>query len=101
MTNKAALVTVSAQQRSVLERLVRARTVAQHVAERCRIVLGSADGLANIEQADELCVDRQRVRRWRVRWVGALVNHLPAKNTGRVGFGVRWQASRSRRCSAA
>ncbi|MCR4338851.1 MAG: helix-turn-helix domain-containing protein [Gemmatimonadaceae bacterium] len=71
MTSRAVFVTVSAQQRSVLERLVRARTVAQHVVERCRIVLGSADGLPNIEQADELGVDRQRVRRWRVRWAKA------------------------------
>ena len=71
MTSEATVVTVSAQQRSVLERLVRSRTVAQHVGERCRIVLVSAAGATNIEQAEEIGVDRQRVRRWRVRWASA------------------------------
>ena len=71
MAGKAMVVTVSARQRTVLERLVRTRTLAQQLAERCRIVLGCAAGQLNIEQADELGVDRQRVRRWRVRWAKA------------------------------
>ena len=71
MAGKTTLVTVSRRQRAVLERLVRTRTLAQHLAERCRIVLGSAEGRMNIEQADALGVDRQRVRRWRVRWARA------------------------------
>ena len=48
------------RQRRVLERLVRTRKLAVRLAERCRIVLGSADALTNLEQADELRVDRQR-----------------------------------------
>jgi putative transposase len=71
MAGKAKVVTVSARQRAVLERLVRTRTLEQQLAERCRIVLGSAEGEINIEQADKLGVDRQRVRRWRVRWAKA------------------------------
>jgi len=71
MAGKAMIVRVSARQRGVLEQLVRTRTLEQHFAERCRIVLGSADGEINIEQADKLGVDRQRVRRWRVRWAKA------------------------------
>ena len=68
MAGRTTLVTVSGRQRTLLERLVRTRTLAQHLAERCRIVLGSAEGRTNIAQADALGVDRQRVRRWRVRW---------------------------------
>jgi putative transposase len=68
MTGRASRVSVSVRQRAMLERLVRTRTLAQHLAERCRIVLASAEGRANLAQAAALGVDRQRVRRWRVRW---------------------------------
>ena len=68
MAGRALRVGVSAMQRAVLEQLVRTRTLAQHLAERCRIVLGSADGRPNLDQAATLGVDRQRIRRWRVRW---------------------------------
>lgn len=68
MAGKAKPLSVTVRQRDVLERLVRTRTLAQHLAERCRIVLGSADGRPNVHQALDLGVDRQRIRRWRVRW---------------------------------
>lgn len=68
MAGRASRVGVSAMQRAVLEQLVRTRTLAQHLAERCRIVLGSADGRPNLDQAAALGVDRQRIRRWRLRW---------------------------------
>ena len=71
MPGKTTLVTLTARQRTLLERLVRTRTLAQHLAERCRIVLGSADGRMNVAQADALGVDRQRVRRWRCRFAKA------------------------------
>jgi transposase len=32
------------------------------------MILMSAEGISNIEQARRLGVDRQRVRRWRTRW---------------------------------
>jgi hypothetical protein len=60
---------VTERQRGVLERLIRTRTLAQHFAERCRIVLGAATGKTDFAQAAALGVDRQRVRRWRARWV--------------------------------
>lgn len=71
MGGNAVPVTVSARQRLVIERLVRSRKLALCLAERCRIVLGSADGRTNLEQADRLGVDRQRVRRWRSRFASA------------------------------
>lgn len=64
-------VTVTTSERRLLEPLARAKTAPQRLVERCRIVLLSAEGWANEAQADELGIDRQRVRRWRHRWAGA------------------------------
>lgn len=64
-------VTVTASERRILEPLARAKTAPQRLVERCRIVLLSAEGLANETQADELGIDRQCVRRWRHRWAKA------------------------------
>lgn len=71
MGKKAARVTLTSKQRAVLEPLARARTAPQRLVERCRIVLLSAEGRDNEDQAAELDVDRQRVRRWRTRWAKA------------------------------
>ncbi|MBK8012908.1 MAG: helix-turn-helix domain-containing protein [Deltaproteobacteria bacterium] len=71
MGKRSVSVEVTPKQRAVLEPLTRAKVAPQRLVERCRIVLMSAEGRNNEEQADELGVDRQRVRRWRVRWVGA------------------------------
>lgn len=62
---------VSAAQRAVLEGLVRAYTTPQHIAQRARIVLMSAEGRTNVDQAATLGTDTQRVRRWRRRWADA------------------------------
>ncbi len=64
-------VVVTAVQEAALERLVRAYTTPQHVAQRARIVLMSAKGKLNVDQAGELHTDTQRIRRWRRRWAGA------------------------------
>lgn len=68
MAHAKGVVVVTAAQRAVLERLVRAYTTPKHIVERARIVLMSADGLLNVQQADELGIDPQRIRRWRRRW---------------------------------
>ena len=64
-------VTVTASERRILEPLARAKAAPQRLVERSRIVLLSAEGLANETQADELGIDRQCVRRWRHRWARA------------------------------
>jgi len=71
MGGESITVVLTARQRKVLEGLVRAKLTPQQLAERCRIVLMSAEGRFNAHQANELGVDRQRVRRWRRRWAGA------------------------------
>jgi transposase len=68
MADETTGVAVSAQVREILERLKRAKKTSQELAERARIVLLSAGGLNNRQQARQLGVDRQRVRRWRGRW---------------------------------
>ncbi len=66
---RAVQITVSERQRSTLDAWSRNRACAPYrVVERSLIVLMSADGTPNIEQARRLGVDRQRVRRWRTRW---------------------------------
>jgi hypothetical protein len=64
-------VTVTTRQRGILEPLARAKAAPQRLVERCRIVLLSAERRTNDAQADELGIDRQRVRRWRHRWARA------------------------------
>jgi putative transposase len=71
MKTQAVAVTVSKQQRRILEELRHAGGTPQKLALRCRVILLSADGETNIDQGDLLDVDRQRIRRWRKRWAAA------------------------------
>ncbi|NEP03360.1 MAG: helix-turn-helix domain-containing protein, partial [Symploca sp. SIO2E9] len=50
--------------------------------ERCEIVLMSAEGVNNREQARRLSVDYQRVRRWRQRWAAAYPGLNEAEEAG-------------------
>lgn len=71
MRTRSVTVALTARQRLVLEPLSRAKSAPQQLVERCRVVLMSADGRENADQAEALGVDRQRVRRWRHRWAKA------------------------------
>ncbi len=68
MRARSVAIDVTLRQKKVLEALIRAKTTAQQLAERCRIVLMSAEDRDNAAQAADLGIDRQRVRRWRRRW---------------------------------
>jgi len=69
---RAVEIAVSQRQRAILEKWVRAKAQTPYrLVERSRIILLSAIGVTNIEQAHRLDVDRQRVRRWRARWAKA------------------------------
>lgn len=82
---KSVRVVVSTRQRRVLEDVVATKLAPQQLVERCRIVLMSAEGVDNDDQADELCVDRQRVRRWRHRWAKAREALVAAEDDGATG----------------
>jgi len=71
MRMQSVTVTVTVRQRQVLEAVVRSKLAPQRLVERCRIVLMSAEGRENADQAANLGVDRQRIRRWRHRWAKA------------------------------
>lgn len=66
---RAVEITVSTRQRAILNRwtLNKADTP-YRLVERARLILMSADGVRNVEQARRLGVDPQRVHRWRARW---------------------------------
>ena len=67
---RASEVTLSDRQRVILEQLCRNKAdTPARLVERCTIILLSAEGVSNKEQGLRLGVDRQRVRRWRTRWV--------------------------------
>ena len=82
MPRKATVVAVSERQRAILEKMERARWTPRGRAERARIVVMSADGMASLEQARRLRVDRQRVRRWRNRWAEAQGRLAAAEKQG-------------------
>lgn len=82
MRTRSVIVVVTAKQREVLEAVVRMRLAPQQLVERCRIVLMSAEGRENANQARELGVDRQRIRRWRHRWARASEALAAAESEG-------------------
>jgi transposase len=69
MGRKAREVTVTELQRELLEGWIRNAAATPHrLVERCRVVLMSADGMKNRDQAERLGIHPQRVWRWRARW---------------------------------
>ncbi len=67
---RAPKVTLSDRQRVILEQWCRNKAdTPARLVERCTIILLSAARVNNEEQGLRLGVDRQRVRRWRTRWV--------------------------------
>ena len=67
---KAALLSLSKEEREALEKLVRRHSTPQQIALRGRIVLAAADGKGNSEIAREVGLGVDRVREWRMRWIG-------------------------------
>lgn len=82
MAGRSIAIEITPRQKTVLEALVRAKLTAQQLAQRCRIVLYSAEGQPNLHQAEALGVDRQRVRRWRYRWAAASSALMAAEQKG-------------------
>lgn len=82
MGKRSVEIAVTPRQRVLLERFTRSKKAAQPLVERCRVVLLSAAGRHNEAQAEELGVDRQRVRRWRHRWAHGMTSLLAAEAAG-------------------
>ncbi len=67
---KAALLSLSKEEREALEKLVCRHSTPQQIALRGRIVLAAADGKGKSEIAREVGLGVDRVREWRMRWIG-------------------------------
>lgn len=68
--------TLTDEETSVLRAWTRRRTTAQGLAQRARIILACAEGETNSTVADELCVSRVTVGKWRQRFVERRLNGL-------------------------
>jgi len=67
---KAAVLSLSKEEREALDKLVRRHGTPQQIAVRGRIVLAAAQGKGNSEIAREVGLGVDRVRQWRMRWIG-------------------------------
>src|SRR6266849_2558788 len=76
MWKAAHALTLSKNDRELLEALVRSGQTPQRAALRARIILGAADGRANHRLAHDLGISRPKVLRWRQRFAEAGVAGL-------------------------
>ena len=82
MGKRSVALAVTTRQRAILVGFLRTKKSAQQLVERCRVVLLSAMGRHNESQAEELGIDRQRVRRWRHRWASGMASLQVAETAG-------------------
>jgi transposase len=66
---KAQPISLTAEEQHALEELSRGRRVSVRLSERSKIILLAAQGMENIEIAQQLGMTRQKVARWRKRYL--------------------------------
>ena len=71
-----AVLVLSDEERSYLERQARRRRVARSISDRCRMILRCADGLTNKAVAIELGVHEHTVGKWRRRFLKERIEGL-------------------------
>jgi transposase len=64
-----AVLVLSDDERTTLERWVRRAKSSQALAVRCRIILACAEGLSNVEVSERVAVNRMTVGKWRSRFL--------------------------------
>ena len=69
MARRTAPITLSAEERDELERLIRSPSTPQLLARRARMIVMAADGVSVGETAQQLGVWRKGVSSWRARWL--------------------------------
>ena len=81
-------VELSPEQRTVLERLARQRSLPARVVERARIVLRAAEGLENRQIAQQMGMTPEKAARWRKRFleggIAALEKDAPRPGRSRA-----------------
>jgi hypothetical protein len=85
----AAPVDLSEEQRSVLERMARQRTLPARMVERAQIVLRAAEGMENQQIARQMGITPEKVARWWNRFLQARIAALQ-KDTPRPGRPAWW-----------
>jgi putative transposase len=71
MPGRARKLTITEQQQTILQTMVRSSTCAQAVAQRARMILLAFEGLFNEEIAERVGCERHAVGPWRRRWADA------------------------------
>ena len=71
-----AVLVLSDEERSYLERQARRRRVARSISDRCRMILRCADGLTNKAVAAEIGVHEHTVGKWRRRFLKERIEGL-------------------------
>jgi len=83
MNHPAQALSLTEEDRQVLERWVRAHTTSQQVVKRARIILLAAEGMSNSDIAREVGFSRPTVIEWRKRFVSEGVKTLTKIRPGR------------------
>ncbi len=91
-------ITLSPEQRTVLEYQARSRSLPVRVAERARIVLFAASGQQNQEIAAAMAITPKKVSRWRKRFLtlGLAGVNIPRQSRGLLGCEPLKAAERGR-----
>ncbi|RDH93837.1 MAG: IS630 family transposase, partial [endosymbiont of Seepiophila jonesi] len=66
--NSAVAIHLTPQEQTALQKNVRSRKTSIRLIERSKIILLAADGLSNIEIAEQLNISAHKVGRWRNRY---------------------------------
>lgn len=61
-------ITVTEQQRAILEQIIRRPTSAQRTVMRARIIMAASEGSNNQQIANKQGIERNCVAKWRKRW---------------------------------
>ncbi len=80
---KAREIHLDEKQRAELDGLVRSGKTTQRLAQRCRIVLGAAEGMTDEAIGRQEAVTRQKAARWRARYLEAGLAGLLKDKAGR------------------
>lgn len=68
---KASPISLTGEQQSILEQIVRRTSSEQRLVERAKIILLAAAGINNTQIGEQLKLTRACVRKWRSRWENA------------------------------
>jgi len=80
---KAPVVVLIEKQKAELSALERCGSTPQRLAQRCRIVLGAAEGMTDEAIAKRESISRQKAARWRARYLEAGLDGLRKDKPGR------------------